>query len=396
MSSRPSTSETGLTGGLDVLRPDDVTSDGLPIAMRGYDRNRVDRLLTRVSQDYLHVWLQRDTLRERVRSLEAEVQAAEGEARASATSVAELVQRVAALEKQLAQARAAREELEAQLARSEGEREEAVRRGEAGDGSSPAVAELMQRVATLERELAGARVAKAELEAQLARTEGEREEALRRGETVERPGPAVAELAQRVATLEGELAQARAARVELEAQLARSEGEREEAVYREGPGERPGPPEPAASATSVAPQAPGDGEAARLLLSAARASAELRELARERAQSTLKAARERAVSIAAETKRERNALDEMQQRRREVERVADELLARARAEAEHVAAAIGQERDRVRGLLSGALASLDAGVEASSANLLADLSARLRETGETDSAAPPPVSDPGP
>ena len=291
MSSRPSTSETGLTGGLDVLRPDDVTSDGLPIAMRGYDRNRVDRLLSRVSQDYLHVWLQRDTLRERLRSLEAEVQAAEGEARASATSVAELVQRVATVERELAQTRAAKEELEARLARSEGEREEAVRR-------------------------AGA---------------------------VERPGPG-----------------------------------------------------PAASATPAPPQPRTDGEAARLLLSAARAAAELRDSARERAQNTLRAARERAASLAAETKRERSALAEMQERRREAERVADEVLARARAEAEHVAAAIGEERDRVRSLLSRALASLDVGVEASSASLLADLSARLRETGETDSAAPPPVSDPGP
>jgi len=94
--------------------------------MRGYDRRRVEWLLLRASEAYAHVLRQRDALRERTRALEAEVAAAEGEARVSAASVAELVQRAATAEDELARARDARGELEGRLARVEGERAQAV------------------------------------------------------------------------------------------------------------------------------------------------------------------------------------------------------------------------------------------------------------------------------
>ena len=109
-----------------ALRPEDFATEGLPTAMRGYDRRRVDWLLQRASEAYAHVVRQRDTLRERSRSLEAEVAAAEGEARVSAASVAELTQRVAAAEDEARRAREARKEAEGRLATVEGERAQAL------------------------------------------------------------------------------------------------------------------------------------------------------------------------------------------------------------------------------------------------------------------------------
>ena len=79
--------------GLGVLKPEEVRNPDLPLAMRGYDRERVDRLLARVADSYSLVWEQSRALRERLRSLEAEVAAAQAEAEASARAVAELMQR---------------------------------------------------------------------------------------------------------------------------------------------------------------------------------------------------------------------------------------------------------------------------------------------------------------
>ena len=38
--------------GMSMLRPDEVTSEGLPLARRGYDRGYVDRLLQRTAEAY--------------------------------------------------------------------------------------------------------------------------------------------------------------------------------------------------------------------------------------------------------------------------------------------------------------------------------------------------------
>ena len=101
--------------------------------------------------------------------------------------------------------------------------------------------------------------------------------------------------------------------------------------------------------------------------------------------------------------REQTALAEAQDRRRDAERVASELLGQARAEAERVAAErreaerlaaeVGDERSRVRQFLAGALSALDPGGTGSE-GLLADLSSRLPEPGERDEAVTPrPASD---
>jgi DivIVA domain-containing protein len=126
---------------MSTLRPEDVTSHGLPVAMRGYDKERVDRLLARVAEAYALTWQQSQALRERLRSLEAELDAAEGDARASAKSVSELVQRSATAEDQLTQIGVARDELGVRLERSESERKQAV-----GD-----LREMTERASDLDR-----------------------------------------------------------------------------------------------------------------------------------------------------------------------------------------------------------------------------------------------------
>jgi DivIVA domain-containing protein len=272
------------------MRPEDVTNHDLPLAMRGYDRERVDRLLARVAEAYTLTWRQSEALRERLRSLEAELAAAEGEARASAKSVAELMQRSPAAKDQPPQTREARDVLEVRLERSERAREQAL-------------ADLRQM-----SEQASA-------------------------------------LGQRVEVLEDELT-------------------------------RPQPP------AEVAQPAVADGEAARLLVAATRAAEDVRDAARERALRTLTKARELSTLVQAQTERENLALAETQERREQVQREADEILARARAEADRVVVAIVEERHRVRELLAGALASLDAEGAASSEGLIADLEVRLHETTE--------------
>jgi len=297
-----------------ALRPEELTAEGLPTALRGYDRRRVDWLLLRASEAYAHVVRQRDSLRERSRSLEAEVAAAEGEARVSAASVAELTQRIAAAEDEARRAREARTEAEGRLAAVEGERAQALTDLEAATGRA---AELDARV----REL---------------------EEAERRH--VEAAAERVVEVA------------------------------------------------------ATAPADVADEDAAGLLLAAVRAAEELRQSSRARALATLKRARERAVSLEAEVDREQAALAQMQDRRRDAERVASELLAQARAESERVAAErreaerlaaeLGDERSRVRTFLAGALSALDPGGTGSE-GILADLSSRLPEAGDRGEAVVP-------
>lgn len=297
---------------LGALRPEEFTAANVPTVIRGYDRRRVEWLLLRASEAYAYVVRQRDAARERVRSLEAEVAAAEGEARVSAASVAELTQRVASAEEAARRALQARDEAAARLAAAEG-------------GQAQALTDLHaanDRAAAL-----GARVQELE-EADSRRDEVAHE--------------AVADV------------------------------------------------EPVTS--------PPDAEAASLLVAAVRAAEELRQSSRARALATLKRARERAASVEAEVEREQGALAEAQDRRRDAERVAGELLEQARAEAERVAAErreaerlaaeVGDERRRMQTFLAGALSALEPS-GGDSEGLLADLSSRLPEAGERDDALTP-------
>jgi hypothetical protein len=108
---------------------------------------------------------------------------------------------------------------------------------------------------------------------------------------------------------------------------------------------------------------PPDGEAARLLVASARAAEDVREASRAEALRTLTEAREAAAVVEAQTERERAALAGIRERRAQVAREAEELLAetgrvegemqkrRARAESEAAALlAVAQaEADRVLG-----------------------------------------------
>src|SRR5215210_3913650 len=93
MASEQSAAARPFEVGVSMLRPEEVTSDGLPVALRGYDRGYVDRLLQRAAQAYGLTLTKNQSQRERLLALEADLAAAEGEAAASARAVAELMQK---------------------------------------------------------------------------------------------------------------------------------------------------------------------------------------------------------------------------------------------------------------------------------------------------------------
>lgn len=296
---------------LNLLRPDDINADNLPVVMRGYDKHEVERRLNWAKESYARVLQQRDVLRERVDAVDERAQAAEGEAKANAKEVADLAQRAATAEDQLAQARERLERAETELRRADAERKLA---------------------------LDDMRTAK--------------EDAVR--------------LQSRVDALEAAL---------------RTRGE-----------SAPSPQPTQASAAS-------DAEAGALLVAATRVSEDLRIAARTEAQKTMRKARERAEQLTAEAEQERKAAedarrraselaaqvenarkaaDEALDRRRAAEREAREILAQARLEAERTLGSLDEERQRVRRLLTDALASLEAEAGEETGSVLADLSARLR------------------
>ena len=320
--------------GMSTLRPEDVTSDGLPTAMRGYEKERVDRLLARVADAYALTRKQSQGLLDRIESLEADLAAAQGEAAASARSVAELMRASSPATGQPAPARKELRELEARVQRAEDERERAV-----GDlrKETERASQLDARVQALERERDRALAELHEM-SDYASELGSR---LRAFETAPHPG-----------------------------------GEHRHAGSRAGV-EEPSAAEPVAA----------DAESARVLLAATRAAEDVRAASRARALRTLLKARQRAMELEVRTEDARAALAEAEQRCHEVEREAQETLARTRLEADRAAAAIVAERRRVRELLADALASLGEGDATSTDDLVADLGARLSETSRPATSA---------
>lgn len=342
--------------GMSMLRPDDVTSEGLPITRRGYDRAYVDRLLQRTAEAYALTLKKNQSQREQLHALEADLAAAEGEAAASARSVAELMQKSSAGHDQSEKLR----ELEVRLSRSERARETALTE----------LREASERAS---------------------------------------------DLAGQMEALEQELRELR----DLRAQ--------------------PAPAEPAARPVVVDTPLGAEGEAAGLLLAAARAAEDIRVASRARALHTLKKARELAALVDAQAERERTALTESLERRAQAMREADEILAeahrvdaeisarraqidreveealaearridaeaqerraqadheaeealaQARAEADRLVSGSEAARDRMRDLLSDALALLETEAAPESdplqESLVDDLSSRLHETSEPTS-----------
>jgi DivIVA domain-containing protein len=129
--------------GKGILRPEDLTNPTLPVALRGYDREQVDRFLHLVSESYLLVWRQGVALRERLRSLEQELAAAQDEAETSASSVADLSRRFKAAVEENSQLVRGRGEVSAKLEVSERERRRAM----------ASLAEVSERTAELEQQL---------------------------------------------------------------------------------------------------------------------------------------------------------------------------------------------------------------------------------------------------
>ena len=155
--------------------------------------------------------------------------------------------------------------------------------------------------------------------------------------------------------------------------------------------------------------ADAETEAAILLVAAARAAEDVRIGSRQRAVRTLIKARERAALIQGAADREQEALAAAQEalaaaqhasdlaqqdlaaaqeRREKAEAEAEEILAGARAQADRVVTSVEDERARMRELLSGALASLEAEVSThvdgadmtASEDLVSDLATRLQES----------------
>jgi DivIVA domain-containing protein len=312
---------------LDVLTPDDVRSYDLPLAMRGYDRERVDRLLARVADAYAMSWENSRALRERLRSLEVELVAAQGEAEASARAVAELMQRSPATEdRQSPQTGEELGALQARLERSEAERERTLEQ----------LRQATVRVSELEGHLAALE------EAQRARPQQQDEAGGAATPLSDDEAARLLVAAARAADDVRGAARSRALRTLTKARelaaLVQAQTERERAELAE------------------AQQRRGDVE---------RETEEIRRHAREEA--------DRAAS-------------EIQQRRAEAAREADEIVARARAEAERTADAMEEERDRVRHLLVGALASIEAEVAKPPSTLMVDLESRLNEHTDQPSA----------
>jgi DivIVA domain-containing protein len=300
-----------------MLRPEDVTRHDLPLAMRGYDREQVDRFLHRVSEAYLLTWRQALALRERLRTLEEELFHAESELSAGSKEVADLVQRCSTAEDELTQTRKLGSELSAKLERSEYERKEALLD----------VQVASERASDLEKQLQaygnGQRRQDAEADADGPADEG---------------AATLLVAAVRAAEDVREASRGRALRTLVKA--------RERAALLHGEAERE-----------------------RLALAEA---LERRERAEREANQLSEGIRE-------EAERERLALAEALERRELAEREAGEIVERARLEAERVVASVEEERLRMRELLSGALQSLDADSTPSTDGLVADLASRLSD-----------------
>jgi chromosome segregation ATPase len=168
---------------------------------------------------------------ERVRSADrAELESLTAEQEQALAARAALVERLGILETELSRAREQREGLEAALAQAEHDRAELIREQEAErEQTLAAQAELAERLTHLETELSRAREQREGLEASLAHAQGERAELIRVQDAErERAHASLAEAAERLAGLELELSRGHEQREGLEAALAQAESERAE------------------------------------------------------------------------------------------------------------------------------------------------------------------------
>jgi DivIVA domain-containing protein len=375
-----------------MLRPDDVTSDGLPVTLRGYDREHVDRLLQRTAEAYDVTLSKNQSQRERLLALEADLAAAEGEAAASSRAVAELMRKTPAADQDQEIQR-----LQGVLQQAERERDEALADlREASERAST----LMGQVEALEydRRTPGRQAPLASMVAKdTVGGEGEAAELLiaatRAAEDVR-----LASRARALRTLTKARELATLVRAETDREHEALAASRERRAQAESMAE-----ELLAEANRV------DGEIANrrrqldleveervAAVSQLEAEAqerrawadreveerlsEARRVDREVVERLERANRDAEERIAAA----RRADAEAQERRASAEREAEETLAQARAEAERLVAGVEEERTRMRDLLSGALAMLgtetapdeDAGRE----SLVGDLSSRVHES----------------
>ena len=340
-----------------ALSLEEVRHPDLPLAVRGYDRGRVDRLLARVADAYALVCEQSQALRERLRSLETEFAAAQGEAQASARAVAELMQRSPTANVQPFERSDPNAVLQSRLERAEAERDQALvdlRQ------TAQRASELGERLAALEN----ARHAHPQqAEAAPLATD---DEAARLLVAAARAADDIRDAARARALRT--LQKARELSALVHAQIDRERAALAEVEERRGQAER--------DAQAILANAHAE---------AARVSVELEE-GRRRGERDAEEIRARARADADRSRAE------MSERRAQAEYQAEQILAQARAEAARVVSATEGERHRVRELLTGALASLEAEAEAagSRGSLVGDLSSRLDlSSGHLDETAEP-------
>lgn len=297
------------------LRPEDISSADLPVAMRGFERDAVKRKLRRVAESYATALRQRDRARIATEDANERAVAAEAEIHTSARNIAELTKRGSALESELANAQARITELDRALARA---------------ASEPKPAEPSADPRELER----------------AR--------------------------ERIAELERALDEARAERVE--PAIVEPVVDAESAPQTHQP-EDAGELLVSALRTAEALRAAVREEVQRTLKKARERAAKLeRQAGQERR--ALEEARGRAATLAADAERVGRELESARAERDQAERDAELVRERVRVEAEHTLASLQLQRQRVQTLLGDALAALDEDT-GDARDVIDDLAARL-------------------
>ena len=360
--------------GLSALRPEEVADHNLPTAIRGYDKNRVDRHLARVADAYALTVQRCIAQRNRLQLLEAELDAAEGEARASARSVAELMRGSPTPQAKPPQTQGTRDDLEARLERSERGREQALADLREESDRASALGERLKALEAAERtrpqtQIEAPQPAVPDEEAARLLVAATRDAEIVRTAARARALRTLMKARERAALVRAQTESERAALAELEEHRGRLEREAGEILAQARSAAERGADEILVQARAEA------GE----ILAQARSEAgrEADEIIGRRP-----APRRDEIMAQARSEAGREADEIRAQARSAADLEANDILAHARSEADRVLGAIEAQRERTRELLKDALASLSLESAPPSEGLMADLEHRLHETTE--------------
>jgi len=325
----PLTPLSPVKDGVAPMTVDDARDPFLPQALRGYDKHEVDRYIARVAEAYKVTLEKNRRLRDQVRTLQADLQAANLDAQASAKAVRELMDQTPA------ENAAAKQKL----------------------------ADLEQRYQEADRDRQRALGEVRELSEKLSAAEGRAQSALNRVFENDSTKQKIAELSSRYQQADRDRRLAREQLREMSEKLAAAEARALSAANR-------------VSGSYVESDPASRDKAAQVLIAATVAAADIRDASRSRALRTLTKARALSVRLRAQIEQEQADLRDAEQRRLEVERDVERMIISARAEANRTAAAVKEERERVQGLLRSALALLEGEDSSMRSDLVLDLGLR--------------------